>query len=329
MTTMMANRQLGHSGVSLPPMGMGCWAIGGPLWADGKPLGWGDVNDDESIEAIRHAIDQGIQLFDTADVYGAGHSERVLGRALAGRRDRVVVATKWGNRFDESRRELTGTDSSPRYLRRALEGSLTRLGTDYIDVYQLHVGVAPDAVDDMIEALEDLVAQGRIRMYGWSTDDPDNAAAFGRGAHCQVTQFELNVLNDAPLMLQTCQALRLAGIVRGPLAMGLLSGTYGPHSTLARDDVRGDEPSWMQYFRNGHPAIEWLARLDAVRDILTSGGRSTAQGALAWIWARSPVTIPIPGFRTLRQVAENVAALESDPLTPDQVAEIDRLLART
>jgi len=325
----MTNRPLGRSGVSLPPMGMGCWAIGGPLWANGKPLGWGEVDDDESVRAIRHAIDQGIQLFDTADVYGAGHSERVLGRALAGRRDRVVVATKWGNTFDESRRQLTGADSSPRYLGRAVEESLIRLGTDYIDIYQLHVDVDPAAVDDVIEALEDLVGQGRIRMYGWSTDESDNAAAFSRGAHCQVVQFELNVLNDAPLMLETCGVLGLTGINRGPLAMGLLSGRYGPQSALAPDDVRGDEPSWMRYFRNGHPAIEWLARLDAVRDILTSGGRTMAQGALAWIWARSPVTIPIPGFRTVGQVAENIAALEKGPLTPDQVAEIDRLLART
>src|SRR5919198_3659664 len=114
----MATRTLGRSGIQVSPMGFGCWAIGGPFWAGEQPLGWGEVDDEESVRALRRALELGITFFDTANVYGAGHSERVLGRALAGRRDEVVVATKFGNTFDESTRTITGSDASPSYIRR-------------------------------------------------------------------------------------------------------------------------------------------------------------------------------------------------------------------
>ena len=116
----VTTRTLGRSGIEVSALGMGCWAIGGP-WAEGsQPLGWGEVDDDESVRAIRRALDLGVTLFDTADTYGAGHSERVLGRALAGRRDEAVIATKWGCTFDEATRQATGEDASPAYLRRAV-----------------------------------------------------------------------------------------------------------------------------------------------------------------------------------------------------------------
>src|SRR4051812_39372927 len=133
-------RKLGQTGPVLSAIGLGCWAIGGAFRFEGKPDGWGAVNDDESIRAINRAVDLGVTLFDTADVYGTGHSERVLGRALRSRRDDVVIATKFGYTYDESRREITGTDLSASYIRRACAASLVRLGTDYIDLYQLHVG---------------------------------------------------------------------------------------------------------------------------------------------------------------------------------------------
>jgi len=129
-------RQLGRSGIRISPMGLGCWAIGGPAWRGETPVGWGKVDDAQSIRAIHAALDLGITFFDTADVYGAGHSERVLGKALAGRRDQVVVATKFGNTFDEDTRQATGADASPEYIRAACEASLRRLNTDYIDLYQ-------------------------------------------------------------------------------------------------------------------------------------------------------------------------------------------------
>ncbi len=326
---MMRQRGFGGSGISVPPLGMGCWAIGGPFWAGEQPLGWGQVDDDESVRAVRQAFDLGIRLFDTADVYGTGHSERILGRALAGHRDQAVIASKWGNTYDEASRQLTGQDITPEYLRGALAATLRRLGTDYLDIYQFHLAdIEPEATLPLVDELESQVAAGRIRTYGWSTDDPERAAAWAAGPHCGLVQHQLNVLDDAPEMLAFLERQGWAGLNRGPLAMGLVSDKYQPGTRLPDDDVRGIEPDWMRYFADGSPSPQWLARRDAIRDVLTSGGRSPVQGALAWIWARSPVTIPIPGFRTAGQVAENVAALQSGPLRDGEMAEIDAILGR-
>jgi len=319
-------RVLGRSGIEVSAIGFGCWAIGGPFYRDGSPAGWGEVDDDESAAALRRALELGITFFDTADVYGTGHSEQVVGRALAGHRDEVVIATKFGNVFDPARRAITGADASPGHIHQACRDSLARLGTDRIDLYQLHLGDLPAGqADDALAALEDLVTAGLILSYGWSTDDPERAAQFGKGAHAVAVQHEMNVLADAPDMLAVCDAFDLASVNRGPLAMGLLTGKYGAADQVPGDDVRANAP-WMRYFSGGHPAPDWLARLDAVRDVLTSGGRTPAQGALGWLLARSPRTVPIPGIRTVAQAEQNAAALGLGPLTPAQLTEISQLL---
>ena len=319
-------RVLGRSGIEVSAVGFGCWAIGGPFTRDGSPVGWGEVDDSESAAALRRALDLGITFFDTADVYGTGHSEQVLGRALAGHRDEVVIATKFGNTFDPVRREITGADASPGHIHQACRDSLGRLGTDRIDLYQLHLGDLPASqADDAMAALEDLVSAGLIRGYGWSTDDPERAAQFGKGAHAVAVQHEMNVLADDPDMLAVCDAFDLASVNRGPLAMGLLTGKYGAATQVPADDVRGAAP-WMRYFTGGRPDPSWLARLDAVRDVLTSGGRTPAQGALGWLLARSPRTVPIPGIRTVAQAEQNAAALTLGPLTPAEMTEISQLL---
>jgi aryl-alcohol dehydrogenase-like predicted oxidoreductase len=307
---------------------MGCWAIGGPFFDGDTPVGWGNVDDTESVRAIHRALDLGITLFDTADVYGAGHSERVLGRALGDDRRRVTVATKFGNVFDEQTRRITGQDASPEAIRRACEASLTRLGTDYIDLYQLHINMHPlEQVDEVVAELEKLVAEGRIRAYGWSTDDPERARAFARGEHCATAQFQMNVLSDAPAMVAACEELGLAGLNRGPLAMGLLTGKYTASSKLPENDVRGPRaPEWMSFFANGKPSHEFLSRLASIRAVLESDGRTLAQGALAWLLGRSRVSIPIPGFKTLAQVEENAGVLTAAPLTPAQLHEIAGLM---
>lgn len=322
-------RPLGRSGINVSDIGFGCWAIGGPLGSNGKAIGWGEVDDDESTAAIRRAADAGVTFFDTADVYGAGHSEGVLGRALAGVRDRVVIATKFGYTFDAATRQLTGADTSADYVRSACDASLARLGTDHIDLYWLHDDAMPfERVEEMLAVLESLVDAGKIRAYGWSTDDPAGAALFAAGPHCAATQHEINVFDDAPKMLDVCAEHGIASINRGPLAMGLLSGKYTATSKLGQDDVRGNSPSWMRYYRDGSPAPEWLDRLAAIRDVLTSGGRTLAQGALGWLLARAPMTVPIPGIRTPAQAAENAGALTHGPLDAAAMAEIERLLDR-
>jgi aryl-alcohol dehydrogenase-like predicted oxidoreductase len=169
------------------------------------------------------------------------------------------------------------------------------------------------------------VADGLIRAYGWSTDDPQRAAAFAGAADCAAIQHELNVLADAPAMLATCDTCDLASINRSPLAMGLLTGKYHASSQLPADDVRAAQP-WVGYFTGGRPAPAWLARLDGVREVLTGGGRTLAQGALCWLLARSLRTVPIPGIRTLAQAEQNAATLHLGPLPAAEMAEIDRLL---
>jgi len=323
-------RKLGRSGIEVSALGMGCWAIGGPFWAGETPLGRGEVDDDESIRAIHAALAARVNFFDTANVYGAGHSERVLARALADRRSEVVIATKFSSLFDESTRQVTGSDASPEGIRKACEESLRRLDTDYIDLYQFHDNHFPaDESLPVREALEELVRAGKIRAYGWSTDFADRAGAFAEGPNCTAIQFELNVLDDNPEVIAICEKHDLAAINRAPLAMGLLSDKYTAQTKPSADDVRGEKsPEWMKYFTDGRPNPEWLAKRDAIREILTSGGRMLAQGALAWLWARSPKTIPIPGFRTARQVEENAAATEFGPLTGEQMGEIAAVLDR-
>jgi aryl-alcohol dehydrogenase-like predicted oxidoreductase len=319
-------RQLGKSGITVSALGMGCWAIGGEMWYEGKYDGWGTIDDHESIRAIQRAVDLGVTFFDTSDVYGTGHSERILAQGLQGRRHEVVIATKFGFTYDEASRRITGTDLSPAYIRRACEASLRRLQTDHIDLYQLHCGATAEQIESVVETLEGLVAAGHIRAYGWSTDNPALAKLFVRGAHCAAIQHGLNVFTDAKPILDLCEQFDLASVNNAPLASGLLSGKYTADSVLPANDHRSAGFEWAVYFNNGRPNPEFLQKLAAVREILTSDGRTLAQGALAWIWARSNRTIPIPGFKTVAQVEENCGALQFDPLTPQQMDEIKGLL---
>jgi aryl-alcohol dehydrogenase-like predicted oxidoreductase len=328
-------RRLGRSGIDVSALGMGCWAIGGPWTYSGNPAGWSQVDDAESLRALRRAFDLGVTLFDTAANYGAGHSERLLGQAFAARRDEVVIATKFGYDVDEERRAVvpygaTEEDSDVAgHLRSDVEASLERLQTDYIDVYQLHVwGLSLDRALDARDVLEQLVRQGLIRTYGWSTDRADAVRQFSALPGCGVVQQGLSVLDDDnPELLAVCDELDLASINRGPLGMGLLTGKLTPSSTFAADDHR-HTVAWHPGFRDGKPTAEWLDKLAAIRDVLTSDGRTLAQGSLAWIWGRSERTIPIPGFKTVAQVEENSGALAKGPLTPEQMSEIDRILDR-
>ncbi|MDG6108338.1 aldo/keto reductase [Dactylosporangium aurantiacum] len=331
---MTETRKLGRSGIEVSALGIGCWAIGGPFWAgtaaSPQPLGWGEVDDDESVRAIRRALELGVNFFDTANVYGAGHSEKVLARALQGRRDEAVVATKFGGTFDEQTRFVGADDGSPAEVGRAVRASLRRLGTDFIDLYQLHINDLPiPRALELIPALEDLVTQGLIRAYGWSTDFPERAAAFAEaGVHCATIQSDLSVLRGSFGVIPVADEHDLGVIIRGPLAMGLLSGKYTADSKLPEDDVRGLSPEWMTYFTGGRPSAEFLNRIDAVRDVLTSGGRTLAQGALAWLWAYSGRTVPIPGCRTVAQVEENAGALAHGPLSPAELADVEKLMGR-
>jgi len=323
-TTKTMQRKLGRSDLQVSAMGLGCWAIGGLwYWLDG-PGGWGDVDDEESVRAIRRALDLGINFFDTAANYGTGHSERILARALEGKRDQAVIATKFGFHVDESARRVSlRTDDHLLHVRAECEDSLRRLNTDVIDLYQLHVWDYPlEKVPAMVDILESLVSEGKIRYYSWSTDSVEGARLFAEGKHCVAIQHDLNVILDAPEMLKLCEELDLASVNRSALARGALSGKYTKDTVFPQNDVRTD--SWSR----DHFFTPTLDQLDAIREILTSNGRSLVQGALAWIWARSEKTIPIPGFKTVAQVEENAKAMQLGPLTSAQMQEIDALLGR-
>ncbi len=307
-------------------LGFGCWAIGGPFSdPHGNPLGWGPVDDDESIAAVRRAVDLGVTFFDTADGYGAGHSERLLGRALAGRRDEVVIASKWGAVIDESAKVRLGQDGSVAHMHRAVRATLDRLGTSYLDLYQLHIEPSIADAEPLADAASALVEQGLIRGFGWSTDDPARAAAWvGRPGYVAV-QHELSVLHDAPELVDLCERHGLASINRTPLAMGLL-GRRSHARPATGADIRTVAPEWLRFFENGVPTPTWARTVDALREILTSDGRTLAQGALAWLWARSDRAIPIPGFRSVAQAEENAGALAHGPLRPEQMREVAALL---
>ncbi len=174
----------------------------------------------------------------------------------------------------------------------------------------------------MVDVLESLVKDGKIRFYGWSTDDVAGARLFAEGKHCVAIQHDLNVILDAPEMLSLCDELNLASVNRSPLARGALSGKYSKSNVFPQNDVRNDEWSHDHFF------APTLAQLGAIREILTSEGRTLVQGALSWIWARSEKTIPIPGFKTVAQVEENAKAMQFGSLTIEQMKEIDSLLGR-
>ncbi|HWU18434.1 MAG TPA: aldo/keto reductase [Devosia sp.] len=320
-------RPIGRSGIAASAIGMGCWAIGGPFLFGGKPDGWGDIDDNQSIRAIHLALELGGTLFDTADAYGTGHSESVLGQALAGRRADAVIATKFGHTYDSAAKALLSTDVSPSYVQWACAQSLQRLGTDYIDLFQIHVGdLSDEAADAAGAALEKLAESGAIRAWGWSTDDAAKAARMVKFPHFAAVQQELSLFRDGPDMLDLCARENLASLNRSPLAMGMLTGKFTAASTLPGSDVRAAGHSWVRFFKDGKPLPEALARIEAIRELLTSGGRTPAQGALGWILARSPHTMPIPGFKSETQVRDNLGALEKGPLPAATMAEIAAIL---
>jgi aryl-alcohol dehydrogenase-like predicted oxidoreductase len=326
---MTLTRTIGRSGIEVPALGMGCWAIGGPwTWAqpgtDPHPAGWGQMDDDESTRAIHAALDLGIRLFDTAANYGAGHSEVVLGNALKGRRSQAVIATKFGHIVNEAEGMVYADDDRLlENIRTDVENSLRRLQTDTIDIYQLHAGeYSPGGAPAVREVLEDLVNEGKIRWYGWSTDHVDRAAVFAEGKHCTSIQFRLNVLFDNPEMRALCAAQNQAGINKDPLNKGLLTGKYSPAATFPEDDLRS-----LADFTSA-PVAERLGQIQALREVLTSDGRTMAQGALAWIWAHDENMIPIPGFKNSFQVIENARALEFGPLPADLMGQVDQILDR-
>lgn len=317
----------------LPPLGMGCWPIGGPMsggpgYGTCGPLGYAGADDAVSLRTLHAALEGGIRLFDTAAVYGAGHAERLLGQALRGRPD-VLVVTKIGIAIDESNRTLLGEETDPDTVLPAIERALVRLGRDRIDIVLLHLNDLPVArAEPVFDVLERAVAAGKVRAYGWSTDLPGHVHAVAGRPGFAVVEHAMNVLLDAPVMRATVSAAELVALIRSPLGMGLLTGKYPAGARLPPDDIRAAGNTVTTYFEAGRPSPRFLEVFDGVRDLLQTGGRTPVQGALGWLWAKSHRAIPVPGARTVSQITEIAGALSFGPLPGAVVREIDALVGQ-
>ena len=312
-----------------PRQGMGCWAIGGPFFAGESSLGWGKVDDAESVRAVHAAYDAGIRIFDTAAVYGAGHSEHILGQALANKSECLII-TKAGLAFDEQSKQVVGEDTNAANILPAIDASLRRLQRDTIDVLLLHLNELPIAqAEPLFAAMELAREQGKIRAYGWSTDYPGNVDAFATQAGFQAVEHAMNLFVDVPTIQKTIEEHDLTPLIRSPLAMGVLTGKYTQATRFPSDDNRSRDEAWKDYFVDCGVAPIYLQQLDSIKECLSVGGRSLAQGALGWLMAKSERNIPLPGARTAAQVIENAAALEFGPLPANAMAEIETLIQRT
>ena len=303
---MMESRRLGRSGLKVSPLGLGTARMAGLGWREDLAPQDPSQAKRDAVRQIQAAVDLGVTFFDTADNYGQGLSERILGEALRGRRDGIVVATKFGEDPMSDQEDPWSLDADS--VERKCEASLGRLGVEYIDLYLLHRRDYPlERAPALRNVLEDLVRAGKIRYYGWSTDDVERARLFAGGEHCIAIEHRLNVFNDNAAMLDLCREQDLASLNRVPLLMGVLTGRWSPETKLEEGDPRAQ---WFE--QEGF--LKLLACAQQIEPYLTSDGRSYVQGALGWIWARSALTIPLPGFRNMEQMQALVQARQFGPL---------------
>ncbi len=230
----MELRRLGRSGVTVSPLGLGTARMAGLGWRDDLAPQDPSQTKQDAVRQIQAAVDLGVTFFDTADNYGKGLSERILGEALRGRRDGIVVATKFGEDPMPDQADPWLLDAGS--VERACEASLRRLDVRCIDLYLLHRRDYPlERAPAVMEVLEGLVRAGKIRYYGWSTDDIERARLFARGEHCIAIEHRLNVFNDHAAMLDLCREQDLASLNRGPLLMGVLTGRWSPETKLEEE----------------------------------------------------------------------------------------------
>jgi myo-inositol catabolism protein IolS len=312
----LAKRPLGKSGIHVTELGLGLWAAGGGEW--------GPSDDAEISDAVDAALDLGVTFFDTADVYGNGHSEEVLGRSMQGRRDRFVVATKIGWRgFDgKERRTAYG---SVRELIAGVESNLERLQTDYVDVIQSHISFRDPTMEVFLEGFQKLQRDGKVRAYGVSSSDLEYIQAFNQDGRCATLQIDYSILNRTPEadILGYCQKNGIGVIVRGALAMGILADKLDENASFPEGDFRRkwqSEPEQQAVFRQD------LAKVRELR-ALVQEQRTLAQAALQFTLAHPAVSSVIPGARNVRQVQSNVGAARSPSLSPGDWAVIDGVTA--
>ena len=309
-------------------IGMGCWAIGGPFWSGDIPVGYSGSDDAASRRAIRAAFASGVRVFDTSAVYGAGHSETLLGEVLKDEPDAVIV-TKLGHSFDPVTKQMTGPKHDPAYVRWSVEQSLRRLQRDHVDTVLLHLNDLPlEQAKGVFETMAELQRSWKTLAFGWSTDFWDNLDAVASAEGFQAVQHSMNLFFDAPSLGAVARTHGLTQLIRSPLGMGVLTGKFSDGATVPKDDVRSNSPDWQGYFKDGQASADYVAQLNAVREILMSDGRTLAQGALCWLLAKSENIVPLPGAKTAAQAEENAGAMEHGPLPDAAMAEIEDILSR-
>jgi len=302
-------------------VGFGAWAIGGPAKLGQNTIGWGPVHDSTSLRALQACFDNGINFIDTADVYGWGHSEELIGQAFKGKRDRVIIATKVGNRLDKYGNWIK--DFSPQWVTQAVEASLRRLQADYIDVYQLH---SPDVdfkySDAVFEVFEELQQSGKIRFYGVSIGPVAHGLEISRLNKGSLFQVVYNLLRrelEADLF-RVAQEKNIGIIARVPLASGFLTGKFRKGHRFHPEDHRSK--------RSGEEIDRTIEKVESLR-FLENDDRTLSQAALQFCLSHPAVSVCIPGAKTPEQVRMNAAASELGPLTGSELEQIDRVLGKS
>ena len=307
----MKRRPLGRSGRTVSAIGLGCM---------GMSEFYGPHDDAQSLDALAAALEFGVDFLDTADAYGHGHNEELLGRFLKGRRDKVFLATKFGivRRPGSYERRV---DNSPTYVRQACEASLKRLGIETIDLYYAHRRDPATPVEDLMGAFAALVRDGKVRHVGLSEISPATLRRAHRVHPVAAVQSEYSLWSREPEkeMLATCRELGVTFVAYSPLGRAFLTGKIESPDALAADDFRRANPRFeaVAFARNKRLA-EGLAGFAAAR------GATSAQIALAWLLAKHPHVVPIPGTRRRSYLAENAAAVDFD-LNAADVAALDAL----
>jgi aryl-alcohol dehydrogenase-like predicted oxidoreductase len=309
----MHTRKLGPLTVSA--LGLGCM---------GMSDFYGPRDEAESIATIHRALDLGVTLLDTADMYGPFTNEELVGRAIAGRRGEVVLATKCGIVRDPSDSRVRGVNGTPAYIRDACDASLRRLGVDVIDLYQLHRVDPKTPIEESVGAMAELVKAGKVRAIGLSEA---SAATLRRGhavhplASVQ-TEYSLWTRDPEDDVLAVCRELGIGFLAYSPLGRGFLTGQIKRYEDLAADDFRRLSPRFQG--ENFQKNLDLVAKVEA---IAAEKGVKASQLALAWVLAQGEFIVPIPGTKRRSYLEENVAA-EALPLSADDLARIDAVMPR-